>query len=102
MKDVVLIKEDSPRGNWKLGRISKLLKSNDGEIRAAKVIVSSGNEIGRSLNCLYPLEMSNDEDCDENKMIKSDVLVKENRPIRKTAIKAKEKIKKMIEDESTM
>jgi hypothetical protein len=41
VKDVALLKEDSPRGHWKLGRISKLLKSDDGEIRAAKVVVST-------------------------------------------------------------
>jgi hypothetical protein len=55
--------------------------SNDGEIRAAKFVVSSGNEIGLPIKCLYPLEMSNYENCDEHKIIKSDV--KETKRLRK-------------------
>ncbi|CAC5379120.1 unnamed protein product [Mytilus coruscus] len=38
---VVIIKEDLPRGMWKLGRIVKLIQSNDGQLRKNS---SSNNE----------------------------------------------------------
>ena len=55
--DVVIIKDNTPRGMWKLGRLVKLIISNDGQIRSAKVTLSSGNIISRPLNLLYPLEV---------------------------------------------
>lgn len=56
--DVVLIKDDLPRGQWKLSRIVDLLNSSDGQIRSAKVKTASGRIIGRPLNLLFPLETS--------------------------------------------
>jgi hypothetical protein len=58
--DVVQIKENLPRGSWKIGRIVELVTSNDGEIRSAKVQLPSKRLIGRPLNLLYLLE------CDKN------------------------------------
>ena len=37
--DVVLIKENLPRGQWKVDRISKLIKGKDDVIRSAKVML---------------------------------------------------------------
>ncbi|XP_053392224.1 uncharacterized protein LOC128554915 [Mercenaria mercenaria] len=54
--EVVLIKEDLPRGCWKYGKIIDLPKSFDGKIRSAKVMVSSGRIVNRPLNLLFPLE----------------------------------------------
>ena len=58
INDVVLMKENAPRGNWKFGKVINLLKGRDGNFRSAKIVIPSGKEIGRPLNLLYPLEVS--------------------------------------------
>ena len=40
----------------KLGKIVELITSNDGNIRAAKVLLSTKNVVSRLLNLLCPLE----------------------------------------------
>ena len=46
-----------PRHLWKLGRIVELIRSNDGLVRAAKVVCgSSGKFIKRPIKTLYPIE----------------------------------------------
>ena len=59
--DVVQLKDDTPRGSWRLGKIMELITSQDGEIRAAKVLLTTKNIVNRPLNLLYPLECSIDE-----------------------------------------
>ena len=54
--DVVLIKDDLPRGNRRLGRISDLIKSYDNRNRAAKVFLPINRVISRPLSLLYPVE----------------------------------------------
>ena len=54
--DVVLIKDDLPRGNWRLGRLQELIKSRDGHIRSARVLLSLNKVIGRPLSLLFPIE----------------------------------------------
>ena len=56
VRDVVLIKDDLPRGSWRLGRIQELIKSRDGQCRSARVLLASNKVIGRPLNLLYPIE----------------------------------------------
>lgn len=54
--DVVQIKgEQKNRDQWKVGKISELIKGPDGEIRVAKVRVGN-NDFIRSIGHLYPLE----------------------------------------------
>ena len=43
-----------------LGKITKLITSSDGNVRAAKVLLATRNVVNRSLNLLYPLECEND------------------------------------------
>ena len=39
--DTVLIKDNTPRGNWKIGIVHELVHSRDKEIRSAKVQLPS-------------------------------------------------------------
>ena len=39
IEDVVLIKESLPRGQWKIGKISKLFKGRDDVVRSAEVML---------------------------------------------------------------
>lgn len=48
--DVVLIKDNVPRGSWKIGRIVSLAKNSDGYICSGKVTLSSGRIIRRPVN----------------------------------------------------
>ena len=59
--DVVLIKENLPRGRWKVGVIHKLIRGKDQRIRSAKVMVSAKSYLHRALNLLYPIECPGDE-----------------------------------------
>ena len=59
--DVVLIKDDLPRGSWRLGRIQELIKSRDGHIRSARVCLPTGKIIGRPLSLLYPIKCQDRE-----------------------------------------
>ena len=52
---IVLLKEDLPRGAWRMEKITKLIKSQDKGIRAVKVSLPTGNEVNRSINHLYLL-----------------------------------------------
>ena len=61
MGDVVLIKDGLPRGSWRLGRIQELIKSRDGNIRSARVCLTTGKIIGRPLSILYPIECQGKE-----------------------------------------
>ncbi|XP_061727618.1 uncharacterized protein LOC133532788 [Cydia pomonella] len=55
--DIIQIKGDTKnRENWKVGRISELIKGTDGLYRVAKVKVDN-NIFTRSISHLYPLEI---------------------------------------------
>ena len=58
IRDAVLIKDDLTRGNWRIGKINKLMTSFDQQVRYAKVILTSKRIISRSLNLIYPIECS--------------------------------------------
>ena len=47
--DVVLIRDDLPRGSWRLGRIQELIKSKYGQCRSARVLLASNKVIARPL-----------------------------------------------------
>ena len=54
--DIVLIKENLPRGKWKIVRITELTKSRDKKIRSAIVVVGQRKILKRAINLLYPIE----------------------------------------------
>ena len=98
--DVVLVKENAPRGCWKLGKVTELVTSRDECIRSARVLLPSGRIIGRPLNLLCPMEVSHKqgkefEKCDVRQPVSSK---KESalRPTRQAAQQAKIKIKESL------
>ena len=56
---VVLLEDKLPRGSWRMGIITELIPGQDGQIRTAKLRLSSGTIVKRTLNRLYPLECTN-------------------------------------------
>lgn len=61
--DVVIVHDDSKkRGDWKLGRVERLIDGTDGAVRGAVVITTTKGgkttKIKRPVQRLYPIEMS--------------------------------------------
>ena len=54
--DIVLLKDNLPRGSLKLGKVEALITSQDEEVRAATVRTSSGKLLNRALNFLSLVE----------------------------------------------
>ena len=82
VNDIVIIKEDKlPRQQWRLGRIiNKLIKSRDGNVRAAEVLVgTTGKCIERAVNRLYPLEYANEKVLDIQFPIEEKLNIKNKR-----------------------
>lgn len=99
--DVVLIKDEIPRGCWRLGRVIKLVSSSDESIRSAKIRLPSGRVLGRPLNLLFPIEVSGSKRCtSEERKTFLKIKNEEQRllPARKAAKEAKEKIKQCLRD----
>ncbi|XP_064120739.1 uncharacterized protein LOC135225336 [Macrobrachium nipponense] len=59
--DVVLVHNDTPRCMWKLPRVIQLMPSADGLVKVVKLQTGNG-ETTRSVDKLYPLEVSKPED----------------------------------------
>ncbi|MCP4488180.1 MAG: hypothetical protein GY820_12790, partial [Gammaproteobacteria bacterium] len=73
---IVLIQEEHlKRAAWKLGRISKLIKSADGQIRSAEVTLTNKKSLIRPINLLYPLEIDSTESSVEKTMPKDQTKV---------------------------
>ena len=122
--NVVLIKENLPRGRWKVGRISELISSRDNQIRSAKVIIKF---IKRALNLLYLIECPRDKsntdtnskevlqdnqisseemDSDSETIIEHDDqilledLVQDTRPTCKAMMKARQRLKQWLSSDT--
>ena len=95
------MKDDLPRGCWRLGKIIQLPSSTDGHLRSARVQLASGRVIRRALNMLYPLEVTsqNDHYYNDNNSI-NDIPVQPSspvsRPVRRAAESAKLKFKNQL------
>ena len=113
--DIVLVHDDKPRGFWRLARIENVITGRDGQIRGAILRVASekgrSTTLQRPLQRLYPLEIEcyvkepegenpcNSEsrgdgiveplDTTDNNR---DVDIAANRPKRKAAAQARDKI----------
>ncbi len=109
--DTVLIKENLPRGSWKIAKIVRLYESKDGQIRAAQLMLPTHKLLQRPLNLLYPLECATVDDNanvlnddsksrDNQQITKTDDMLN-NRPRRVAAVNATEKIKQQFENNET-
>ncbi|XP_065208410.1 uncharacterized protein LOC135837155 [Planococcus citri] len=57
--DKVLVADNLPRAQWRLGKIVNLNISRDNEIRLAALRLSNKQLITRPLNLLHPLKINN-------------------------------------------
>ncbi|XP_060600229.1 uncharacterized protein LOC132753738 [Ruditapes philippinarum] len=101
--DIVIIKDDLPRGQWKLAKIINLRTSRDGQVRSAELETSIEQILRRPLNLLYPIEMSEskirDPDIKRNSHQQEteakNCQLKTLRPMRKAAEKARQMFQNM-------
>ena len=109
--DIVQIKDSLPRGTWRMGRIVEMIRSSDGEERAARVMMPNRNILQRSIIHLYPIECNDAEPNKENgdnllnhnnlkvkhdekttqEQDKNNETAKRNRPVRRAAQEARDK-----------
>ena len=59
---VVLIHDETPQNQWKLGVIIQLHQGKDGLVRSVTLRTATGNLISRPVAKLYPLEVLAEED----------------------------------------
>lgn len=57
--DIIQLKEVLTRGARKMRKIVELIPSDDGMIRAAKILLGTKNTLNQSLNLLFPLQCNN-------------------------------------------
>ena len=105
--DVVLIKDDLPRGKWRIGKLHELIISRDGEVRSAKVLLPSQKLIGRPLNLLFPIECPTEGRQPADKDTANDTTTNKGqsdehksitRPRREAATKALQRIRQQLSD----
>ena len=118
--DVVLLKDKLPHGQWRIGRIERLIKGKDQLVRAAKVRLSSKKVFTRALNMLFPIEcpehgsevensvndpMEETQDRDNNENTMEDTIISDEiendvtpmtRPTKRAVVAAREKIRNWL------
>ncbi|GBM71929.1 hypothetical protein AVEN_163084-1 [Araneus ventricosus] len=66
--DVVLVESTVKRINWPLGKVVQLIEGKDGVVRLVKIRTKQGDLL-RTIQGLYPLEVSSSNDGDLRKLI---------------------------------
>ena len=91
--DVVVIKDDVPvpRSQWRLGRVTKLIKGQDGQVRGAELAVVTPNQersvfVRRPVQKLIPLEIEQTIFTDQADIVDTNIETR-TRPIRKAVLK---------------
>jgi hypothetical protein len=97
-KDVVLIHDEKPRREWKLAVIENIIRSADGEIRAADIRTANG-KTNRPISKLYPLQVTEPASAPAEIPAGPVIVPAHLRPVRKCAIKAKAAVKRIFEQE---
>ena len=54
---VIVVDENSPRGRWPLGRVTRVLPGDDGRIRAAEVRTKSGTYVRPTVKLCFLKEL---------------------------------------------
>ena len=101
---VVLLKEDLPRGVWKMRKITELMSSSDGKFWAAKVLLPTKKVLKRPQNLLYPLECGSVQEIEraqDGEQLKETVDVTSTtlRPARAAATRAQKQIQRLLYSE---
>ena len=93
--DVVLIHDDAPWIQWRLGVVEYLNKGNDGFARSANVRTSTG-QTNRPITKLYPLEVTAAElprsTRQDNVQNKQPTVEEMSRPVRRAAVKGRQRV----------
>ena len=105
---VIIHDENHPRSFWKLGRVTDLIKGDDGQIRGAVIdVVTNGKPqtLRRPITCLYPLEVMSEakksstiydqDDSKQNVTVDNPV----SRPVRAAAQRARQQVSEWITDQ---
>jgi hypothetical protein len=100
---VVLIKDNVPRGQWKLGRVLSLNLSSDGNVRSAVVLTGSGKKLVRPIKLLCPVEVTPSNPKDQTNSPQSPQstppsLPPSRRAPRKAALNAKARIRELAQE----
>ena len=96
--DVVLIHDNVPCNQWKIGVVTDLHKGKDGFVRSVSLRVSSGTELLRPIEKLYPLELSSEHNVQgTEKEEKEAIADKQRPPVRLAAQKAIHRIREQSE-----
>ena len=91
--DVVLIHDHiRKRNQWKMGVVTTLYPGKDGLVRSVTLRTSSGQELNRPIEKLYPMEIQEEEEEIAPKDIST---IK--RPVRLAAVKAAQRIKEQCQ-----
>lgn len=98
--DVVLVYEENvKRGEWKLGKVERLIVGKDQEVRGARVKVSTRDTgkpvyLNRPVQKLYPLEVRSSEDKEERNVERAD----NNRELQEEVKDTADVVKEALED----
>ncbi len=98
---VLIVGEEKNRGRWMKGKVVKYVKGKDGMIRGV-IVLHKGNYLERLVQLVCPLEIRSivkeDQERHNASTKENDDQVKE-RPERKAAKIAKDKIKEQLKDD---
>ncbi|XP_045023635.1 uncharacterized protein LOC123468017 [Daphnia magna] len=100
-RDVVLVHDEKPRKDWKMAVVEKLIRSQDGQIRAADIRTANG-KTNRPISKLYPLQVaepSDDPAASSDGPLSDPAPSSPSRPTRKCAAQTNAAIKKIFEQE---
>ena len=95
--DIVLVYCESPRNNWPLGRITKIFPDPDGIVRTVEVFFQNHTSL-RTLDKLYPLELSAFPEVSQASPVEDDV-VPLIRPTRESARRAAARRQELIQED---
>ena len=81
--DVVLRHDHVPCNQWKIGVVTDLHKGKDGLVRSVSLRVSSGTELLRPIEKLYPLEVSSEHNAQSTEKEDKEAIANEPPPVHK-------------------